>query len=98
MRGKIAFIFSLLCVVTLAGFIAPATAQNPYRVTDSQVQQVLSRLETHADTYRASLNPALDRSRINATNREADINRYVQEFEQATNQLLERFRNRLSVG
>src|SRR5437868_4614879 len=96
MRRNIAFIISLLCAVTLSAGLT-ATAQNPYRVTDSQVQQLLSRLESHTNDYRANLNLVLERSRFNA-NTETDVKGFVRDFEQATNQLLDRFRNRRSVS
>src|SRR5262249_37159752 len=58
---------------------------------------LLSRLESHTNDYRASLNLVLERSRFDA-NTETDVKGFVRDFEQATNQLLDRFRNRRSVS
>ncbi|MEP7336675.1 MAG: hypothetical protein ABI977_02835 [Acidobacteriota bacterium] len=96
MRKNITWIFSLLCALTLSAGIT-ATAQNPYRVTERQVQQLLTQLESHTNDYRTSLNQMLGRSRFD-TNAETDVKGFVREFDQATNQLLDRFRNRRSVS
>lgn len=54
------------------------------RVSDNQVDSLLERVETRADRFRASLDQALDQSPADGTNAEDDINRFVQEFERAT--------------
>ncbi len=78
----------------------PATGaqQRPYRLGDPQVEQVIRRVETGADRFRTSLNAALDRSRLDGTRREDNINEFVRNFENATDRLRERFNNRSSVA
>jgi hypothetical protein len=73
-------------------------AQRPYRVTDQQLETLLRRIETRADTFRVSLDRTLDRSRYDGTRAEDDINRFVRDFEQATDQLRSRFNSRTSVA
>jgi hypothetical protein len=75
-----------------------ALAQQPYRMSDRQVDQLLSRIETRADSFRRSLNDSLDRSRINDSRREDDLNEAVRNFEAATDQLRQRFNGRRSVA
>ena len=72
--------------------------QQPYRVNDSQVKYLLKRIETRSDTFRSSLDSALDRSRFNSTNREDRINDFVKDFENSTDALRRKFDGRASVG
>jgi hypothetical protein len=71
--------------------------QKAYRVSDSQVQTLLNRIETKSDAFRTSLDAALDRSRFNNTNREDNINEFVKDYENSTDQLRRNFDNRASV-
>lgn len=54
------------------------------RVGDKDVKSLLARIETSADRFRKSLDAALDRSEINGTATEDELNRYIQDFERAT--------------
>ena len=77
----------------------PAIAsQRAYRVSDAQVQTLLNRIETRGDTFRTSLDRALDRSRFDNTNRENNVNEFVIDFENATDELRRKFDGRTSVG
>ncbi|HXG85161.1 MAG TPA: hypothetical protein VNI84_14165 [Pyrinomonadaceae bacterium] len=71
--------------------------QRAYRVNDSQVETLLRRVETKSDTFRTSLDRALDRSRLDNTNREDNINEFVKDFENATDELRRKFDGRTSV-
>jgi hypothetical protein len=91
------FILAVM-VVTLCGLGFTAEAQRrPYRVTDQQVQQLIQRIETRTDVFRSSLDSSLDRSRIDGTRAEDDINAFIRDFENATDQLRDRFNRRQSV-
>ncbi|MFZ0063338.1 MAG: hypothetical protein WAL47_15000 [Pyrinomonadaceae bacterium] len=70
----------------------------PYRVSDKQVERLLRNSEKAADAFRGSLDRALDRSRLDGTAREDDINQFVKEFNDATRQLRDRFNGRASVA
>ncbi|HZI19221.1 MAG TPA: hypothetical protein VEY09_11545 [Pyrinomonadaceae bacterium] len=70
----------------------------PYRVSDQQVEIVLRRIETRADSFRTSIDRALDRGRWDGTRAEDNINMFVQNFAQATEQLRDRFNGRRSVA
>jgi GAF domain-containing protein len=56
-----------------------------------QMQQLLRRIETRADRFRNSLENALDRSPMNGTARENEVNKLLTDFEQATDQMRDRF-------
>ena len=68
-----------------------AVAQEPTRLSDDQVERLLERIEKAADKYRESLDDALDKSPLDDSKREEDINKYVSEFEDATDRLEKRF-------
>jgi hypothetical protein len=63
----------------------------PYRVTDKEVEEILHRVERQSDVFRKSLDSALDKSRLDGTRREDDINSFVKEFYKETKRLHDRF-------
>ncbi|HVS20930.1 MAG TPA: hypothetical protein VHD88_03735 [Pyrinomonadaceae bacterium] len=88
--------FLLTCSVALllAGLVSNASAQvsgQPYRVSDKEVTRLLDRIKKETDTFRKSLNKALDKSRLNSTRREDDINAFVKDFEEQTKRLDDHF-------
>src|SRR4051812_31011815 len=84
---------ALVVAMVSLGWTA-ATAQRPNRINDRQVDNLLRRVETDADTFRSSFAGALDRSRWNGTSTEDQLNTYVQNFESATDQMRSRFNSR----
>ena len=91
--------FNVGLIIALAGLAMTVQAQiRMSRATTQQVRQLISRIENRTDLFRSSLDAALDRSRINTTSTEDDINRFVADFERATDQLRERFNNRQAVA
>jgi len=78
--------------------VAPVvTGQVPYRVSDAQVDTLLRRIETKSDTFRTSLDAALDRSRYNETRREENVNEFVKDYENSTDALRRKIGDRTSV-
>lgn len=69
----------------------------PYRVNDSQVQALLTGIESKTDVFKRTVDRSLDRSRLNNTNSEDAINDYITEFENATDSLKQKFDARESV-
>ena len=76
----------------------PTYGNQPYRISDRQVDALIARIENEADRFRASLNNSLDRSRYDGTRAEDNINQFVRDFENATDQLRSRFNSRTSVA
>ena len=91
-----ALLMVVLMALTGAGF--SALAQQPYRVSDRQVDQLLRRIEKRADAFESSLDASLDRSRLNGTAREDEIEAAMSDFEHATDRLREHFNDRRSVS
>ncbi len=74
-----------------------AQAQTQYRMNDRSMNQLMKRLETNADHFSNSVDRALDRSRLDGTAREDNINALVDEFEYETDQLRERYRDNEAI-
>ena len=94
-------LLALLFVITCLAVAAPARAQvvgSPYRLTDKEVEQILKRVENQSNNFRRSLDASLDRSRLNGTNREDDINAFMKNFEEQTKRLRDRFDDHKSVA
>lgn len=68
-----------------------------YTVTDVQLRTLLKRIEQRADAYKQAVNRSLDRSTMNGTRSEDSVNRYIADFETATDRLRQRFESRQSV-
>lgn len=96
------FIFPSFYLILITAILSAANfaqAQvRPYRVSDSQVQYLLNRIEQKTDTYKRSMDTALDRSRLDGSDTEDMIMDYIMEFENATDQLKQRFDARESVN
>lgn len=73
------------------------TATNPYYVTDNQLKTIISQIENKTNTFQNSIKRGLDNSNIDGSNREDNINSYVDSFENATNSLKNNFNNRRST-
>jgi len=73
-------------------------ATTSYRVSESNVRTLLTRLETRTDVYRRELSNALDRSILNDTRSESSVISYVSDFETATDKLKLNFEARRSTA
>jgi YMGG-like Gly-zipper len=84
-------------VFVLAGVGLPAQAQYN-RANQSSVRQLINRIEQRTVTFRTSLDASLDRSRIDGTRREDNINQFILDFQGAVSNLRVRFNRRQAVG
>lgn len=76
------------------GIVSPTgttVAGVPYRVTDREVERILRRIEQQSDRFRSALDSSLDKSWLNGTGDEDDINRFVKEFYERTKTLRDHF-------
>jgi len=69
-----------------------------YRVSEGNVQSLLTRLESRTDVYKREINTSLDRSILNNTRSEEAIFSYITEFENATDKLKQNFDARRSTA
>ncbi len=87
-----------LTMTTMSTGLGAFAQQRAYRVTYQQVDQLLGRIESRSTQFRLSLDAALDRTRIDGTRQEDNINEFVRAFETATVSLRDRFRGRRDVA
>ena len=70
----------------------------PYRVTDREVEQIINRIEKQSDKFRSAVDASLDKSRLNGTRREDDINAFVKDFYKETKTLRDHFDHHKSTA
>ena len=91
--------FKLVSILALIAAMAmTAMAQNPYRVADRQVRDLISRIESETNAFRADAQRSIDRSIWNGTNREASMDSLLNSFETSTDQLSNNFNGRRSAA
>jgi hypothetical protein len=77
---------------------ATTVSDVPYRISDKEVEQIIHRIEKQSDRFRSALDAALDKSRLDGTRREDDINAFVKDFYVETKTLHEHFDQHKSTG
>ena len=86
-------------LILVASFAVVVQAQDtPYRLNDKQVKRVLAQLKKDTGRFRKSFDSSLDKSRLNGSHREDDINRFLKNYEDATERLYSRFKDNKAVG
>jgi predicted glycoside hydrolase/deacetylase ChbG (UPF0249 family) len=93
MRTKkflLAFAISSM-LIALPVSAAGQVVGQPYRITDREVARLLDRIKNKTGGFRQGLKDALNRSRLDRTRREDDINAFVKAFEEDTRRLDDHF-------
>lgn len=98
MKRQIKKINAVILFTIFFSAVGILTAQNPYRVSDRQVRTLLDRIDTKSNSFKSSLDNALDRSRLNNTEAENRVNSYVSDFSNSTATLRNNFNGRRSVS
>ncbi|HEY6659910.1 MAG TPA: hypothetical protein VI031_02165 [Pyrinomonadaceae bacterium] len=92
-------IVSMVCALMLASLSVAVRGQDaPFRLNDKQVQQVMKQLKKDTEKFRKSLESSLDKSRLDGTKREDNINDFMKDYEKATDRLYDRFKDNKSVA
>ena len=81
------FNFALMSLVLAMASIAVPAQIRTNRATSLQARSLITRIETKTDAFRRSTETALNRSPINNTNREDRIADFINDFENATDNL-----------
>lgn len=82
-------LFALALILT-----APVLAQGRYRgrsYSKADVERIIKRVEDRCDSFRKAIDRNLDRSRLDGTRREDNINDQVSDLEKATDELRREF-------
>ncbi|MGE5814906.1 MAG: YMGG-like glycine zipper-containing protein [Acidobacteriota bacterium] len=97
MTGLIKHVVGLAVGLAVASAgLAVAGQQRPYRLDDQQLKDLVNRIVTHGDAFNTSLKRAIDRSSINGSSGEDQIDRSVKMFQQATDILRDRVNDQQS--
>ena len=92
MRTKLTLLtFSFATLLFLVSSAEAQVAGQPYRITDREVARLLDRIRSKTNTFRDSLKKALNKSRLDRTQREENVNDYVKAFEEETKRLDDHF-------
>lgn len=89
-------LFLFLGIISTNNFVMAQT--RAYRVTDQQVQTLLTRLETNTGVYKRQMTNALSRNLSNNADSQDALFGYITEFENATDGLRQNFDARRSAG
>jgi hypothetical protein len=95
--GRVACTVLLLALANVC-VTSEAAAQRQYRDNDVNMRNLIGRIETRTDAFRSALQNALNRSQLNGTAREDEVNGLASDLKSATNQLRSRFENRQSTS
>ena len=90
-------ILVLIAVTGLVILTPTGEAQRRRPWFRGNVREIIRSLETDTDQFKGSLDQALDRSRLNGSRAEDEINDYVKKFEEATDRLRDRAEDRDSA-
>jgi len=91
-------LFQVLILLVSVSVVVVAQEGGPYRLNDKQVKRVMQQLKKDTGKFRKSFDSSLDKSRLNGTRREDDINKFLKNYEDATERLYSRFKDNKSVG
>ena len=76
--------------------MAAAAPQQPIRVTDQQVRELLNRIDARTETFRLGFDRAIERSRLSGSRAAEEIGRSINDLKQATVRLRDRVNLRRS--
>jgi hypothetical protein len=83
---------TVAAVLAVVATASPATAAGQSRrLNDDEIRALLERIEQDADRFKKSLHDAIDRGSLDGTWEEDEIERFVDNFEDATDRLEDRF-------
>jgi hypothetical protein len=86
------FVVTVVTALVLVSSTQHVLAQRPwYR---GNVRETIRQLETDTDSFKSSLDRALDHSTLNGSRAEDEINGFVKNFEEATDRLRDRAEDR----
>src|SRR5882724_11897728 len=99
MRRKMILLACAFSVMLIALSVSAAgqVVGQPYRIGDREVSRLLDRIKNKTGGFRQSLKEALNKSRLDRTRREDDINAFVKAFEEDTKRLDDHFDHQKST-
>ena len=80
-----------LILISISAIAAQGTSPGGRYYTKAEVEVIIKRVEERSDAFRKVIDQSLDRSALNGTNREDNINQQVKELENAIDKLRKDF-------
>lgn len=88
MKNKFTSLFAAVLFVFCAASISNISAQvRPYRVTDRQLQNLLTRIDTRTENFRRTVDNSFNTGVLDGTRSEESISGYITEFDNSVDQL-----------
>ncbi len=99
MKNNLSKIFFALAAVFAILLISDISQAQPRKgrgrvYTKSDVENVIKRVETRTDNFKSEFDRALDKSKLDGTNREDQLNGYAKDLERQTDELRREFDRR----
>ena len=91
-------LIAALTVIAIGSGSVVSAQRDSYRAGSGEIGQVLRRIDQESTQFRASLYAALDRSRLDGSAQEDNINEFVRNFDSAAATLRDRFRQGSDVS
>jgi hypothetical protein len=88
---------AVVLALTSASLIV-AARKRPNRVSDQEIQHLVSRIDAGIAVFRTNFDRAIDRRRINGSREEDDSNQSMNDFKQATDRLRDRVQHRRAAA
>ena len=82
-RRRMSVVLAAAMSMSVVG-MAAAAPQQPYRVTDLQVRELLNSIDARTETFRLDFDRAINRSRMSGSRAADEIGRSINDFKQAT--------------
>ena len=95
---KIMRITVVAAMVLLIGLAGNIRAQEPYRLSEREMKDLLSRIDKQSEIFRASLKRAMNHSRLDETKAEDRINDFIKGFTEATERLKHRYSDKRTAS
>ena len=94
--SKTIFLFAAMFAVLLLFEVDQAQPRRARgrAYTKADVERIIKRVETRADYFKKEFDKALDKSRLNGSDREDELNQYAKDLEKATDELRREFDRR----
>ena len=98
MKRPIKILLLFACALFVLSSAAVTNAQvSPYRVTDTQTRNLLTRIEMKTNRFQSTMNGVLNTGRWNNSSTEDTVRGYILDFENSTGALLRRINSRQPV-
>jgi len=91
-------LIAALTIIAIGSGSDVSAQRDSYRAGSTEIGQVLRRIDQESTQFRASLYAALDRSRLDGSVQEDNINEFVRNFDSAAAVLRDRFRQGVDVS